>query len=44
MSVNYLGSDASQMDGRRVVDGSHLLDSIGRLVLRDSSVGNVYSR
>ena len=41
MSVNFLGSDASQMDGRRVVDGSHLFNPIGRLVLRDSSVGDV---
>jgi serine/threonine protein kinase len=39
-----IGIDASQMDGHRIPDGSHLFDRIGRLVLRRSSMGTFYAR
>jgi hypothetical protein len=48
-NTNYLlqiitGIIAGQMDGHRIPDGSHLFQPIGCLVLRDSIVGNVFSR
>jgi hypothetical protein len=38
------GIIASQVDGHRIPNGSHLFQSIGCLVLRDSIVGNLFSR
>jgi hypothetical protein len=44
MFVIGIGIDAGQVDGHRIPDGSHLFDRIGRLVLRCSSMGNLYAR
>ena len=37
------GIIASQVDGHRIPDGSHLFQPIGCLVLRDRLMGNLFS-
>ena len=40
--IGILGSDSRQVDGTRISYGSHFVDGIRRLVLRDSPLGNIF--
>jgi hypothetical protein len=42
--LKITGIIASQVDGHRIPDGSYFFQPIGCLVLRDSVVGNLFSR